>query len=62
MATRDALWEYRDRFGEAFGRTYFRRFGPGVAASVGVGTYLGAPPTLSTTRIGESSSSRSRTG
>ena len=43
MATRDALWEYRDRFGEAFGRTYFRRFGPGVAASVGVGTYLGAP-------------------
>jgi len=43
MATREALWAYRDRFGDAFGRTYFRRFGPGVAASVGIGTYLGAP-------------------
>jgi len=43
MATRDALWAYRDRFGDAFGRTYFRRFGPGVASSVGMGTYLGEP-------------------
>ncbi|MFC5277876.1 aldo/keto reductase [Halorubrum rubrum] len=43
MATRDALWGYRDAFGDAFGRTYFRRFGPGVAASVGLGTYLGEP-------------------
>ena len=43
MATRDALWAYRDRFGDAFGRTYFRRFGPGVASSVGIGTYLGEP-------------------
>jgi len=43
MATRDSLWNYRDAFGDAFGRTYFRRFGPGVAASVGIGTYLGAP-------------------
>lgn len=43
MATRDALWRYRDDFGDAFGRTYFRRFGPGVASSVGLGTYRGAP-------------------
>jgi len=43
MATRDALWRYRNEFGDAFGRTYFRRFGPGVASSVGLGTYLGAP-------------------
>ncbi|WP_435075759.1 aldo/keto reductase [Halorubrum sp. HHNYT27] len=43
MATRDALWAYRDRFGDAFGRTYFRRFGPGVMSSVGIGTYLGEP-------------------
>lgn len=43
MATRDGLWGYRDRFGDAFGRTYFRRFGPGVVASVGLGTYRGAP-------------------
>ena len=43
MATRDALWGYRDAFGDAFGRTYFRRFGPGVASSVGLGTYLGDP-------------------
>ncbi len=43
MATRAALWDYRDEFGDAFGRTYFRRFGPGVASSVGLGTYLGAP-------------------
>ncbi|MFB6193471.1 MAG: aldo/keto reductase, partial [Halobaculum sp.] len=31
------------RFGDRFGRTYFRRFGPGVASSVGVGTYRGEP-------------------
>ena len=43
MATREALWGYRNRFGDAFGRTYFRRFGPGVVSSVGIGTYLGAP-------------------
>ena len=42
MATRNALWRYRDEFGDAFGRTYFRRFGPGVASSVGLGTYRGA--------------------
>ncbi|MES3160207.1 MAG: aldo/keto reductase [Halorubrum sp.] len=43
MSTREALWAYRDRFGDAFGRTYFRRFGAGVASSVGLGTYFGEP-------------------
>lgn len=43
MATREALWGYRDEFGDAFGRTYFRRFGPGVVSSIGLGTYLGDP-------------------
>jgi aryl-alcohol dehydrogenase-like predicted oxidoreductase len=43
MATADDTWRYRDRFGDSFGRTYFRRFGPGVVSSVGVGTYLGEP-------------------
>jgi aryl-alcohol dehydrogenase-like predicted oxidoreductase len=43
MATADGTWAYRDRFGETFGRTYFRRFGPGVASSIGLGTYLGDP-------------------
>ena len=43
MATRDALWGYRNEFGDAFGRTYFRRFGPGVVSSIGLGTYLGDP-------------------
>ena len=43
MATREALWNYRNEFGDAFGRTYFRRFGPGVVSSVGLGTYLGDP-------------------
>jgi aryl-alcohol dehydrogenase-like predicted oxidoreductase len=43
MATHDATWRYRDRFGDRYGRTYFRRFGPGVVSSIGVGTYLGEP-------------------
>jgi aryl-alcohol dehydrogenase-like predicted oxidoreductase len=43
MATKRGTWGYRDRFGDAFGRTYFRRFGPGVVSSIGAGTYLGAP-------------------
>ena len=43
MATSAGTWRYRDRFGDAFARTYFRRFGPGVASSVGFGTYLGDP-------------------
>jgi aryl-alcohol dehydrogenase-like predicted oxidoreductase len=43
MATSQGTWGYRDRFGDAFARTYFRRFGPGVASSIGLGTYLGAP-------------------
>jgi aryl-alcohol dehydrogenase-like predicted oxidoreductase len=42
MATSGGTWGYRNRFGDRFGRTYFRRFGPGVVSSVGVGTYLGA--------------------
>jgi aryl-alcohol dehydrogenase-like predicted oxidoreductase len=43
MATSEGTWAYRDRFGDRFGRTYFRRFGPRVASSVGLGTYLGDP-------------------
>jgi Predicted oxidoreductases (related to aryl-alcohol dehydrogenases) len=43
VATRDGTWAYRSRFGDAYGRTYFRRFGPGVVSSVGMGTYLGDP-------------------
>ena len=43
MATRRGTWDYRDRFGDSFGRTYFRRFGPGVVSSLGAGTYLGDP-------------------
>lgn len=41
MATRDATWEYRNRFHESFARTYFRRFADCLVSSVGVGTYLG---------------------
>jgi aryl-alcohol dehydrogenase-like predicted oxidoreductase len=43
MATREGTWRYRNRFGDSFGRTYFRRFGPGVVSSIGLGTYLGDP-------------------
>ncbi|WP_416838939.1 aldo/keto reductase [Haloferax sp. DFSO52] len=43
MATERGTWTYRDRFGDSFGRTFFRRFGPGVVSSIGIGTYLGAP-------------------
>lgn len=43
MATREATWAYRDEFGDRYGRTFFRRFGPGVVSSIGVGTYLGDP-------------------
>ncbi|SHH51333.1 aldo/keto reductase [Halobaculum gomorrense] len=43
MATASGTWAFRDRFGDRFGRTYFRRFGPGVVSSVGLGTYLGDP-------------------
>jgi len=34
-------WAYRDRHGDRFGRTFFRRFGDGVVSSVGVGTATG---------------------
>lgn len=43
MASADGTWEYRDQFGDGFGRTYFRRFGDGVISSLGLGTYLGEP-------------------
>ncbi|WP_254823474.1 aldo/keto reductase [Haloglomus halophilum] len=43
MVTKEASWAYRDGVDEEFARTYFRRFGPGVVSSVGVGTYLGDP-------------------
>jgi Predicted oxidoreductases (related to aryl-alcohol dehydrogenases) len=43
MATKRGTWDYREQFGEEFGRTYFRRFDPGVTSSIGIGTYLGAP-------------------
>ncbi|ESS09176.1 MAG: hypothetical protein A07HN63_01069, partial [uncultured archaeon A07HN63] len=43
MATDSGTWTYRDRFGDRFGRTYFRRFPPGVCSSIGLGTYLGEP-------------------
>ncbi|MFK5603298.1 aldo/keto reductase [Haloferax volcanii] len=43
MATGRATWAYRDRFGDSFGRTFYRRFGPGVVSSIGIGTYLGEP-------------------
>ncbi|WP_053947244.1 aldo/keto reductase [Halolamina sediminis] len=43
MATRDATWRYRDRFGDRYGRTFFRRFGPGVVSSIGAGSYQGEP-------------------
>ena len=43
MATADGTWRYRERFGDCFGRTYFRRFPPGVCSSIGIGTYLGEP-------------------
>lgn len=43
MATEDGTWRYRNNFGDSFGRTYFRRFPPGVCSSIGIGTYLGEP-------------------
>jgi len=43
MATADGTWAYRNRFGDSFGRTYFRRFPPGITSSIGIGTYLGDP-------------------
>ncbi|MFC7214860.1 aldo/keto reductase [Saliphagus sp. GCM10025334] len=43
MASGPATWEYRDDHYEAFGRTYFRRYGDGLLSSIGLGTYLGEP-------------------
>jgi len=42
MATHEGTWAYRDAHDD-FARTFFRRFGDGVASSIGVGTYLGDP-------------------
>ncbi|WP_138005162.1 aldo/keto reductase [Halalkalirubrum salinum] len=42
MGTADGTWRYRDRFGGSYGRTFFRRYPPGVCSSIGLGTYLGA--------------------
>ena len=53
MATHEGTWAYRDRFGDRYGRTYFRRFGPGVVSSIGVGTYLGEPTDAVDTRYRE---------
>jgi aryl-alcohol dehydrogenase-like predicted oxidoreductase len=41
MATKEATWDYRDRFGERFARTYFRAFSGLAVSSIGAGTYLG---------------------
>jgi len=41
MVTKDATRAYRERFGDRFARTYFRRFGDAAVSSLGVGTYLG---------------------
>lgn len=43
MATPAATWEYRERHGETFGRTYFRPCDELAISSIGVGTYLGDP-------------------
>ncbi|WP_248518314.1 aldo/keto reductase [Salinarchaeum laminariae] len=43
MATANGTWAYRDRHGDDFGLTYFRRHGEGVVSSIGIGTYLGDP-------------------
>jgi len=43
MATKEATWDYRDRFDERFARTYFRAFSGLAVSSIGIGTYLGEP-------------------
>ena len=43
MATEDGTFDYQGRFGEEFGRTYFRRMDDLAVSSVGLGTYLGDP-------------------
>ena len=43
MATPTATDAYRRRFGDRFGRTYFRRYDGLSVASIGIGTYLGDP-------------------
>jgi aryl-alcohol dehydrogenase-like predicted oxidoreductase len=41
MATKEATWNYRDRFNDRFARTYFRGFAGTAVSSIGIGTYLG---------------------
>ncbi|WP_363467426.1 aldo/keto reductase [Halogeometricum borinquense] len=53
MATKRGTWGYRDEFGDAFARTFFRRFGPGVVSSIGIGTYLGDPTDTADARYRE---------
>jgi aryl-alcohol dehydrogenase-like predicted oxidoreductase len=43
MATADATFRYKERFGEGMARTYFRRVSDRAVSSVGLGTYLGDP-------------------
>lgn len=43
MATPDATWAYRDKYGSAFARTYFRPVGECAVSSIGVGTRRGDP-------------------
>jgi aryl-alcohol dehydrogenase-like predicted oxidoreductase len=43
MATKEATWDYRDRFDGRFARTYFRAFSGLAVSSIGAGTYLGEP-------------------
>ncbi len=57
MGTASGTWGYRDRFGGSYGRTYFRRYPPGVCSSIGIGTYLGAPTEVQDARYAEALSS-----
>jgi len=41
MATKEATWDYRDRFDDRFARTYFRTLSGLAVSSIGAGTYLG---------------------
>ena len=43
MATADATFRYKERFGEGMARTYFRRVSDRAVSSVGLGPYLGDP-------------------
>jgi len=53
MATADATFRYKERFGEGMARTYFRRVGDRAVSSVGLGTYLGDPTDAVDEAMGE---------